>query len=934
MKLRPRSFTSKNQIAHRARARHRRSLIFEPMEQRTLLANAVAPMTLGMNLNQLNYYSTAPMFVDVMKDTNNGWLVVKQSSLESPWSISGVQEPPMDANGYPIGLGNLPSQGYALSTAAFTQNGENYPTGTYTLIFDGGGTVVVHQGNNTTTVSQPGGLGQPHAVKIVANGNGIAISITQSNASDYVRNIQLIMPGYQNTYETQPFYQPYLQGLESFNILRFKDAMDTDFQTIENWSQRTTATYRTQTASTGMAVEYMVDLANTLHEDMWVNMPVMAQPDYVQGFAQYVLANLDPGLKVYVEYGNEDWNWGYTTGYQYILNYAKANGISEDQATADLAVNDWNIWESVWGNQDSRVERVVANQFSVPSRLNAEIQQIVADSPNDPDHGFEVVSGAPYFAPSTSSYTASTTVQKIESDSMAAVSALGPQLSAFMAVDKSWEAQLGQNIPVIMYEGGWALEAPLTAPWYNAYVAAETDPGMSAVTTAFLDELNSYGVNGLLYYSYVSEPNQWGEWGSMESLFQPSSQTPKFDALQAYSLTVPPTISDVTVSSRTATGATISWTTAEPSTSQVDYGVTSAYGEATTVDPTLDTVHTVTLTGLALNTVYHFSVESARANGLNDTSADMTFSTDVTPPADSELIPTSVTATSVTISWITDKPTYGYITTTAGGSTLSASDPTLTTSHSITLSGLSPNTVYTYTATSTDTAGNVFTSSPSTIQTAAASAVSLLGGPSPTALGSTATAGTPSAIATQGQYAYVVSSTAPYNLQVYNTGRGGAPVLVATVATNAAYPAAVAVSGNYAYILSIFSNSLLIYNISNPASPKFVGTTNVGMHPYSIAIEGSYAYIANYPGSAGASTLSIYNISNPAKVTFVGSAATSPLSKFVTVNGRYAYVTGDGNPNFQIFDVSNPSAPVLVTPGRPLTGLTRKARWLRAATPT
>ena len=38
-------------------------------------------------------------------------------------------------------------------------------------------------------------------------------------------------------------------------------------------------------------------------------MPVNGDSEYVTNFAQYVEQNLDPGLKVYVEYGDELWNW-------------------------------------------------------------------------------------------------------------------------------------------------------------------------------------------------------------------------------------------------------------------------------------------------------------------------------------------------------------------------------------------------------------------------------------------------------------------------------------------------------------------------------------------------------------------------------------------------------------------------------------------------
>ena len=48
----------------------------------------------------------------------------------------------------------------------------------------------------------------------------------------------------------------------------------------------------------------------------------------------------------------------------------------------------------------------------------------------------------------------------------------------------------------------------------------------------------------------------------------------------------------------TTSGATVTWTTDEPASLQVEYGTTTAYGSATTLDTTLATSHSQPLTGL------------------------------------------------------------------------------------------------------------------------------------------------------------------------------------------------------------------------------------------------------------------------------------------------------------------------------------------------
>ncbi len=62
-------------------------------------------------------------------------------------------------------------------------------------------------------------------------------------------------------------------------------------------------------------------------------------------------------------------------------------------------------------------------------------------------------------------------------------------------------------------------------------------------------------------------------------------------------------ISNVTATSISSTGATITWTTTIGGTSQVDYGTTASYGTSTTLDPTMVTTHSQPVTGLVVNTL-------------------------------------------------------------------------------------------------------------------------------------------------------------------------------------------------------------------------------------------------------------------------------------------------------------------------------------------
>jgi chitodextrinase len=122
----------------------------------------------------------------------------------------------------------------------------------------------------------------------------------------------------------------------------------------------------------------------------------------------------------------------------------------------------------------------------------------------------------------------------------------------------------------------------------------------------------------------------------------------------AVSVTVdntPPLVSTVSASSISSSAGTITWVTNEASDSQVDYGLTTAYGSSTPLNSSLLTAHAVTLSGLLATTTYHYRVKSRDAAGNLATSADFTLTTliDTTPPTVSITAPTAGATVSGTI---------------------------------------------------------------------------------------------------------------------------------------------------------------------------------------------------------------------------------------------------------------------------------------------
>lgn len=75
-----------------------------------------------------------------------------------------------------------------------------------------------------------------------------------------------------------------------------------------------------------------------------------------------------------------------------------------------------------------------------------------------------------------------------------------------------------------------------------------------------------------------------------------------------------PTISEQEATPST-NGATITWTTSEPATSQVAYGTTPSLGALTPVTSSLTSSHAVSISGLAPNTTYYYQPRSTDTSG-------------------------------------------------------------------------------------------------------------------------------------------------------------------------------------------------------------------------------------------------------------------------------------------------------------------------------
>ncbi len=111
-----------------------------------------------------------------------------------------------------------------------------------------------------------------------------------------------------------------------------------------------------------------------------------------------------------------------------------------------------------------------------------------------------------------------------------------------------------------------------------------------------------------------------------------------------------PSVFDVAAAPAPET-VTITWVTDKPATSQVEYGLTPAYGSITLVEYEWKTSHSITLAGLTPGALYHYRVKSRDVCNRETVSQDATFRI----PGFADLQVVSVSAPEDTI--VFDQPT-------------------------------------------------------------------------------------------------------------------------------------------------------------------------------------------------------------------------------------------------------------------------------------
>ena len=498
---------------------------------------------IGMNIDYVRDWNPAIPFVNVFRAARP-W-IAREFGVFDVYA-SGI-EVPLDAQGYPFEIpydnGVDPPQ--IVHTLMLWATNWDYPRGTYTLIFDGDGEIQV-TGDVPDLFFVGGGLCHRFTVRNPNPEQGLALIIERSNKDDPVRNIRVILPGFETVYEVQPFHPTYLERLRGFSVIRFMGWAETNFHEVVGWDARTAPDYALQSRPLrGAAYEYMVQLSNGLEADPWFTIPHFADDNYVAELARLIKRDLNPDLKVYIEYSNEVWNYTYdqtdwVNEQGVALGLAPEAGMAGWRYTAKRSAEIFKIFEDEFGAEKKRLVKVLASQAANPTVSEQILEAFSQASINGVDvnpWGIEAdaLAIAPYFGGDiadeifTNGEVRTITIDEILNRAEQSISQSVEWVRQSKAVADRY------NLPLIAYEGGQHLVATREGVENDALteklVAANAHPRMYDLYRKYLDAWFDNGGGLFASFSYVKSPGKHGSWGVLLNQDQPIAEAPKYRAL-------------------------------------------------------------------------------------------------------------------------------------------------------------------------------------------------------------------------------------------------------------------------------------------------------------------------------------------------------------------------------------------------------------------
>lgn len=538
-------------------------------------AESDAKLPIGMNLSGIADWQPGYPFLNLMWGARP-WLT-KNLSGQGPWNTPFADSLELDPDGYPLEVPFKPD-GALERQYVFTILPNTLKQGTYVVLHDGEGAFEGAAGTRVVS-TRPGRaeIVMQHRSRDVLE----VLSIRRSVRGNHIRNVRVVpIEHEQADLDANPFRPEVIEFCKPWHCLRFMDWLGTNNSIDRRWADRKRRTFYTQIGTTGdtlglfgnpipawerkwasgIAVELCIQLANLTRKDAWLCVPHMADDEYITQMAKVVKAELDPSLKVYLEFSNEIWNWQFqqaqwmirsevagtlveagggrrpwkgwwrpTSFKDGVIAPGAGEGIDHPERTGALFRRCFKLWEDVFAGADrKRLVRVCAVQAGWTDTVRRTLGWVMKHG------GCDALSPSGYFGPDDSVYArweaagARLTPDDVIADMQRMVA--GGVQTAEMNARLAREA----GVRLVVYEGGQHIQPKSQAdtPYNPALGAAQTHPSMYALYRKNLELFARTGCDLFCAFNSVgAQGSRFGSWGHVERYGQSPAEAPKYRAL-------------------------------------------------------------------------------------------------------------------------------------------------------------------------------------------------------------------------------------------------------------------------------------------------------------------------------------------------------------------------------------------------------------------
>lgn len=426
-----------------------------------------------------------------------------------PWE----EVPPeyLDANGE---LARLPDGTEVMRKLMMADTGPR--AASFRCTYAGKGTITVR--GAVSAVSARPGLVQFEFASQWDHPRALWLSVKQLDPADPIHDVDCR----EATMPAELRYDPtFVASLRGFKVLRFMDWQNSNANLPVSWATRHTPRSIGIRSGDGASIEDMVALAKQVGADPWFTIPWNGDAEYVARFAKLVHDTLPAGRKVYVELGNEVWNYGFRVAHQ-ALEESDARRIAPDRNVgrtyryAQRMTEVMEIWEKAFADDPARLVRVAATQHR-----SSRLADLILGYGQTARH-VDALATAPYFGFELAKEGAG-------ADLDATFARLGQLLDA--TIDKAEQhkavaRKYGKRY--IAYEAGQHIvlkdDLALAAK-------IQRDPRMYDLYKRYIASWRSRIGDVLALYSSTGAINRYGAWGLAERPGQPAAEAPKLRAV-------------------------------------------------------------------------------------------------------------------------------------------------------------------------------------------------------------------------------------------------------------------------------------------------------------------------------------------------------------------------------------------------------------------